>query len=93
MINFHFSMRNPFRHKEWKSIWEKDSLIRFWKNKAYNIDIDFYLYNLLELALDLNFTGSDHAGPRLQVRVFGLGFSFGIYDIRHWNSKTNTWEN
>ena len=35
---------------------------------------------------------SDHAGIRLQFGLLGYEIELHIYDSRHWNIKTNTWE-
>ena len=35
---------------------------------------------------------SDHAGIRLQFGLLGYEIELHIYDSRHWNYTTNTWE-
>jgi hypothetical protein len=35
---------------------------------------------------------TDHAGIEFGIGIFGYGVNFRIYDTRHWNSDTDTWE-
>lgn len=37
-------------------------------------------------------TQQDHAGPRLEFGAIGHTVCFQIYDRRHWNHNTNSWE-
>jgi hypothetical protein len=48
--------------------------------------------NLLELTLDLGWTGEDHAGPELIIEVFGHWFNMKMYDSRHWDYELGQWE-
>lgn len=34
----------------------------------------------------------DHAGLTFQIAVMGYAARFSIYDCRHWDGKTNSWE-
>jgi hypothetical protein len=34
----------------------------------------------------------DHAGLKLEFGFFSFSFQFNIYDNRHWNYNTKTWE-
>jgi hypothetical protein len=43
--------------------------------------------------LHLGFTHRrDHAGLDFELALFGYGVHFMIYDERHWNWETNSWE-
>ena len=48
--------------------------------------------NLLELTLDLIWTGSDHAGPELCIALLGYWFNVKMYDSRNWDWETGAWE-
>jgi hypothetical protein len=45
---------------------------------------------LLGLTLEINWSGSDHAGPRFSVSLLFLTFDITIYDSRHWNHDAET---
>lgn len=63
-------------------------------NKA--LDLDLYLGNPLKrLSFGLSFRFSrktDHAGISIDFSFLNLSFYLSFYDIRHWNSTTNTYE-
>jgi len=40
----------------------------------------------------LCFSGSDHAGLRSHVELWGLLIEFSVTDSRHWDDDTDTWE-
>lgn len=46
---------------------------------------------LLTFILSTEFKGSDHAGPKLELSVFGYGFRIEIPKARHWNHDDNCW--
>lgn len=51
---------------------------------------DFYI-NLISL-LSINFFWSrktDHAGLNLEILFFGLFLNLKVYDIRHWDYRTD----
>lgn len=54
------------------------------KSKYWELQGSYCNYNLLELNLDLNWSGQDHAGPELELAIFGYSIRFKIYDSRHW---------
>lgn len=90
MIYCSFNIANPFKHDPFKNYWQHEFLI----TKHKSLDIGFYKYawNLFEFQLDLRWQGSDHAGPSLEIGIFGYTARLGISDTRHWNSETNDWE-
>lgn len=93
MIDFHFSIRNPFR-KGWKPqtdyfCWEP----RLFGHKCLTIQMSKMSgFNLFALDLDLTWRGQDHAGPRIAIEFCKFYFAIGIYDDRHWDDENNTWE-
>ena len=66
----------------------------FSRYKHWEIQIDKFdvVHNLLELTLDLCWTGSDHAGPEVVIDLFGFWLSVKMYDSRHWDYKLGKWE-
>jgi hypothetical protein len=66
--------------------------VRLSSNKNFEIQISkFQADNLLDIAIDLQWWGRDHAGPELDINVFGYMFNVKIYDSRHWNYDENRW--
>ena len=49
------------------------------------------IFGIFELGLSYTIK-CDHAGFTLDLRILGLGFHYNYYDIRHWNSGNNKWE-
>jgi len=90
MISFRLSLANPFKHLPFKSYWQRDIPIS--KNKTLEIGFYRYAWDLFELALDLRWFGSDHAGPSIEINILGYTVRLGICDHRHWDSLKNDWE-
>ena len=65
---------------------------RLTKNLAWELEHSYYSGSLLDIDIELS-RDEDHAGFDLTVGLLGYGIHFRIYDIRHWNYETNTWEN
>lgn len=90
MISFSFSIANPFKHKPFKDYWQRD--ISLTKNKTFEIGFYRYAWNLFEFQIDTRWRGRDHAGPSIELGIFGYTGRIGISDNRHWNSQTNDWQ-
>ena len=94
MIYFNFTIQNLW-HNEVKRPW-RDLFQGEWsltKNKTLELRFDFYTYDWFEFGLNTRWRGEDHAGPRLELRLLGLGMFIGIRDRRHWNRYVNRWVN
>jgi hypothetical protein len=89
MIDFRLSIKNPFKHSEWRDLYQGEWLIT--KNKVFEIGFFNYRYNLFEFHLDLNWFGSDHAGPELNLNILGYEVRIALHDTRHWNHEENKW--
>lgn len=89
MIDFRFSIKNPFKCGEWVDLYQGEWLIT--KNKVFEVGFFNYRYNLFEFDLDLNWFGSDHAGPEFKLNIFGFEVRVALRDTRHWNHKENRW--
>jgi hypothetical protein len=35
----------------------------------------------------------DHAGPKFGLAILGFEFNIALFDMRHWDSFDNCWEN
>lgn len=90
MINFALRIYNPFKHDEFKNIYCLEKLVA--KNKAFKFEVTKYAHYLFEFHLDLNIVGGDHAGPSLEVNLFGYTVDIELYDTRHWDYENNCWE-
>ena len=87
MIHIGFTFENP-----WSDLFDPGYC---WggsitKNKAW--EVQAYRSNVLaECEFRIN-TRSDHAGVKLEVGLFSFSFVVQLYDTRHWNYDTGTWE-
>ncbi len=85
MLEFIIRIKNPkpgTREQHDYVTWDK----RLSKNWATELQISKWpMQNLIELWVDLSWTGEDHAGPRLCLEFFGWFFSFRVYNVNHWN--------
>ena len=89
MINFWIAFRNPFEVKPFRAVWIKEKQISV--NKVAEFQISRYAFNWVEFQLDLNWRGTDHAGPWVMFGVLGWQLDIRVYDRRHWNNETNNW--
>lgn len=94
MIDLWFNIANP---------WAKDTgeayhdfyvkTVKLTQNKLFEIQIaKTNLPKILCLCVSTTLTGEDHAGPEFNIEVFGYYFGVKIYDRRHWDYETNSWE-
>lgn len=74
---------------------QKDYVDKTWKlseNKMAELQVSKWAFrDLFSISLDIEFRGSDHAGPSLTIIVFGFLFSAKIYDRRHWYLAGKRW--
>jgi hypothetical protein len=96
MISLYFNIRNPFLKSNGVEILTHHYFNRYWKlseNKYFEIEVSkSEPYHLFDIHFDLNWYGSDHAGPEFDVSIFGYYFGIGIHDSRHWDYDNNCWE-
>lgn len=92
MINFSFGIVNP---------WAKDKpmVTYFYRepklSKNWAMCIQIYHgsnYNIFSISVDTAWRGHDHAGPKFDLEICGYCFDFQIYNTRHWNYETGSWE-
>ena len=91
IFNLRFELTNPF------DCWDYFKNLgcisgRLTKHKAWELEHTYYSTIIIDV--DVNWQVRDsHAGFTLALGILGYGVIFRIYDIRHWNYETNTWEN
>jgi hypothetical protein len=95
MIYFRFKSLNPF-WKRMPDFPKKDYLYKqakLTKNKSFEIQ-SFRVdpYYLCDLTLDLHWWGSNHAGPELEINIWGFVFYVKIYDRRRCDLESHMWE-
>ena len=91
MIYLNFFLRLPRKSRpDIKEIYYWDKKIT--KNKALSIQFDRHKGRIsIGCGLSLDFF-QDHAGLVLDLEVPGYDLVVNLYDIRHWDYETKTWE-
>lgn len=90
MINIKLNLHNPFSKENFKNFYSKN--FKLITHKYFEFQLIRYGINLFEFELDLSFRGHDHAGPSLELGIFGYLVYIRIYDNRHWDYTNNCWE-
>lgn len=62
------------------------------KNKTFHLEILRHAFYIFSFSLDLTLTGEDHAGPSIELNLFGYEIQVGVRDNRHWNYDKDCWE-
>jgi len=95
MISLSFDIKNPFwksKMNDWQKVYiELEHGVT--KNKTFEFRIERHAYWLVQLTIDLTWSGEDHAGPRFSFSLFGYGIDIQLRDNRHWNGDKNRWVN
>ena len=91
MLYLNFSIVNPFAQQDFNNIFSRSGQLT--ENKCWEIEIYREPRRLLGIEINLEWRGCDHAGPGMELSLFGHSISIKVYDVRHWNSKENTWVN
>ena len=87
MIYISFRLSNPWG-RPFDNLWNRSGLIT--NHMAWEAEI---LQTRQLIGFEINYTRrEDHAGLTLELALFGRSISFQIYDTRHWNPETGTWE-
>lgn len=90
IINLRFEISNPFDPWEFfKSLGCAHGKLT--KYKAWELEHSFYTGLVADFELDWK-CRTDHAGFGFSIGVLGYGVAFRIYDTRHWNYETKSWE-
>lgn len=91
MIEIRLAIKHPRRKENFKNLFSKTKQLN--KHKFFEFEIIRYKYYFFEFDLVTSWRGRDHAGPNLEIGIFGYSICLKIYDSRHWNHVTNNWEN
>lgn len=62
------------------------------KNKHWEIELYYNNYYWFEFLFGIRWSGEDHAGIQFEIGVLGYHFCIHIYDNRHWDDDTRSWE-
>ena len=89
MILLHLSLSNPWAKENFKNLFCRSGMIT--KHKAWEFEVCRHAYDIVKIDFQWS-VKSDHAGPSLELCLFGYGVEAKIYDTRHWNRETNSWE-
>jgi hypothetical protein len=89
MIKSRLEIRNPWGKDRFKNLGCVSGKIT--KHKSWELEHTFYDSMLADLDFEFT-TKRDHAGLRFSLGILGYAVGFNIYDNRHWNTETNTWE-
>ena len=87
MLNFSFSIRNPWS-QQFKNLWN-----RVYDTPHKNKFIELEVYkdsSLVSLNASVT-TRQSHAGIDIEVGLLGYCFHFNLYDSRHWDHENNCW--
>jgi hypothetical protein len=88
MINFDFSIKNPFTDR-WNTIFFKNGVLP--RHKAWEFN-GYRTHFIIDASLHYTYKG-DHAGFQITAGLFGYCLEFGIYDTRHWDYEKDDWKN
>jgi hypothetical protein len=61
------------------------------QHKCWELEHYYYSRTLVELEFSVT-SRADHAGLRTTVGLLGYSISATIYDSRHWDQDSDTWE-
>ena len=65
--------------------------IKLSEHKFIELESMYSGQHLFRFSLDLNWRGEDHAGPEIELGVWGHEVRLKLYDHRHWNTEKNRW--
>lgn len=90
MIYFRLDIKNIFKKKD-SNFREKNWYHKLPYERSIEIDYGEINDTLLTTELDTSFSGRDHAGPEIELSIFGYGARIMIPKSRHWNYRKNCW--
>lgn len=89
MLRFSFAVKNPWAKDVHCKVFERSGVL--YGNKHFETEHYYSNYNLFYFLLDLSWRGEDHAGPEVELTLFGFSMRYKIYDARHWDYSMGTW--
>lgn len=87
MINIFVSLTNPFS-KKFDNVYCKVFRLSKYKFAEFEVVRDTVI---ISFSLKIN-PRRDHGGICIDFGLLSWGVSFNIYDSRHWDYDTDTWE-
>lgn len=90
MLRLELVLHNFWAKEKFKNHWNKSGSIT--KHKHWEVEFIQYKKDFLGVRLDTCWRGRDHAGLSVELILLGYTLSAKIYDSRHWNYFTNSWE-
>jgi hypothetical protein len=90
IFKFRLELANPFdRWEYFKPLGSIGS--RLFAHKAWELEHSILSTMFIDIDIDWK-RQCDHAGLFIGIGMLGYGIMFSIYDTRHWNYTTNSWE-
>ena len=89
MINLNLSLANPWYKENFKNLFGKFGTLN--PHTVWEFEVIRYSRTLFEVAFEWT-VRTDHAGPHIELGLFGYTVSARIYDTRHWDHNKNCWE-
>ena len=87
MIHISFGLSNPWG-QPFDNLWNRSGLIT--NHKAWEVEL---LQTRTLIGFEFSLTRrQSHAGLTVELAVLGRSLCFMIYDTRHWNPETGSWE-
>lgn len=89
MIYFNLSISNPWAKDTFDNLWHRDWVISGYKY----IELECTSDDSTVLKISVSATARrDHAGLSLELGLLGRSVHLSIYDTRHWDRVTGTWQ-
>lgn len=87
MIYISVGLSNPWG-RPFDNLWNRSGSLT--KNKSWEAE---FCVTRTMIGFEFGYTcRQSHAGLTLEISLLGRSLSFQVYDNRHWNHTTNTWE-
>ncbi len=87
MIHINFGLSNPWG-RPFNNLWNRSGMIT--GHKAWEAEL---IQTRTVIGFEFGYTRrQSHAGLTLELALLGYSLSFMIYDTRHWNPETGSWE-
>lgn len=87
MIHINFSLKNPYC-KRFDNPYSVDVKVSKYKSFEFNV---FKTNTIIEFDFSI-YPRMDHGGTNLELGLFGYNIALSLYDIRHWNDDTNSYD-
>ena len=94
MIHLKFDIPTPFISQErvyeaYDSVFDVDRALT--EHKKCYMMLSYFPQNIVEIEINIRWTGKDQSGPNLTLGFLGLVFEIGIYDTRYWDYEKEEW--